>query len=238
MNFDGKAFVKNTTNRTFASVHGYAHVRDVLSNHINHLCLTYDSDFAYVNPTHLTNEKTFNPIDIMHTSGLIPHSIHIIGKETKQSLESQSFIIINDKKIHEIQDDFKYNAKRIYVSRLQPTNIKYNPKSAIVIDSSQKESAIIFGGTTVNVNSKIEVVIPEKGTDYSDISIVIQKNSFIEFKLSDSVTNVINLPESLTYLPGYIKGTFTQSGEYNIKIKYPDGEQILNIIVPYYERLL
>ena len=97
---------------------------------------------------------------------------------------------------------------------------------------------MIFGGVTVNVNSKTEVIIPEKGTEYSNMSIVIQKNSFIEIKVPDGVVNVVNLPQSLVYLEGYIKGTFTQSGDYNIKLKYPDGEQIINIIVPYYQRLL
>lgn len=237
MNFDGKAFVKNTTNRTFISHHGYSTVRDIRPNHINNFCLTSGYDNAYVNPVYMTNENVIKPVVIHNRSGLIPHSV-CVCEDRYQPLKSQTFILIRDDKSHDIQDDFEYEAKRVYVSRLQPTNIKYNPKSAIVIDSTQRESAMAFSGVTVNVNSKIEVVIPEKGTDYSDISIVVQKNSFIELKISDSVTDVVNLPDDLMYLPGYIKGTFTKSGEYNIKIKYPDGEQILNIIVPYYQRLL
>lgn len=238
MNFDGKAFVKNTTTRTFVSAHGYSNVRDMSSSDINNLCLALDSDIAYVQPMHLTNMETLKPIDIIYTSGLIPYTIQVIGEQNIQSLCPQTFILTRDNKIHDIQNNFEYCAKQIYVSRLQPTNIKYNPKSTIVINSVLEESVTSFSAITVNVNSKIEVVIPEKGTDYSDISIVVQKNSFIELKVSDSVTDVVNLPDDLMYLPGYIKGTFTKSGEYNIKIKYPDGEQILNIIVPYYQRLL
>ena len=237
MNFDGKAFVKNTTNRTFISHHGYSAVRDIRPNHINNFCLTSGYDNAYVNPAYMTNENAMNLVVIHNRSGLIPHSVYVC-EDKCQPLNPQTFILVRDDESHNVQDDFEYEANRVYVSRLQPTNIKYNPKSAIVIDSAQKESAMAFSGVTVNVNSKLEVVIPEKGTDYSDISIVVQKNSFIEIKVPDGVINVINLPDALIYLPGYIKGTFTQSGEYNIKLKYIDGEQIINIIVPYYQRLL
>lgn len=237
MNFDGKAFVKNTTTRTFISTHGYSNVRDIRSNDINNFSLTLDSDTAYVQPMYLTNMEILKPIDIIYTSGLIPYTVQVISEQNSQLLCPQTFILTKDNKIHDIQDDFEYYAKQIYIFRLQPTNIKYNPKSAIVTNSVLEESITTFSAITVNVNSKLEVVIPEKGTNYSDISIVVQKNSFIELKISDSVTDVVNLPDDLMYLPGYIKGTFTKSGEYNIKIKYPDGEQILNIIVPYYQRL-
>ena len=238
MNFDGKAFVKNTTTRTFISAHGYSNVRDIRSNDINNFSLTLDNDTAYVQPIHLTNMEILKPIDIIYTSGLIPYTVQVIGKQSSQSLCPQTFILTRDSKIHNIQDNFEYYAKQIYVSRLQPTNIKYNPKTAIVYDSEEKESILAFAGVTVNVNSKIEVIIPDKTSNYTDMSLIVQKNSFIEIKMLDNVSDVTNLPEDLIYLPGYIKGTFTKSGEYNIKIKYPDGEQILNIIVPYYQRML
>ena len=235
MNFDGKAFVKNTTTRTFVSAHGYSNVRDIRSNDINNFCFTLDSDTAYVQPIHLTNMEILKPIDMIYTSGLIPYTIQVY-KEKEQEFES-SKIIIRDARIHETQD-FYYLPKKIYLSSLQPTNIKYNPKTAIVYDSEEKESILAFAGVTVNVNSKIEVIIPDKTSNYTDMSLIVQKNSFIEIKMLDNVSDVTNLPEDLIYLPGYIKGTFTKSGEYNIKIKYPDGEQILNIIVPYYQRML
>ena len=238
MNFDGKAFVKNTTTRTFISTHGYSNVRDIRSNDINNFSLTLDNDTAYVQPMHLTNMEILKPIDIIYTAGLIPYTIQVINKHSIQSLCPQTFILTRDNKIHNVQDDFKYYAKQIYISRLQPTNIKYNPKTAIIYDSEEKESILSFAGTTVNVNSKVEVIIPDKTSNYTDMSLIVQKNSFIEIKMLDNVSDVTNLPEDLIYFPGYIKGTFTKSGEYNIKIKYPDGEQILNIIVPYYQRML
>lgn len=233
MNFDGKAFVKNTTARIFVSSNDRAFVRNAKSN--NFCYLTRDTSNSFVIPQYNTNENVLKPIDKLYINSFIPYTVQVY-KEKEQKLES-SKIIIRDARIHEAQD-FYYLSKKVHLSSLQPTNIKYNPKTAIVYDSEEKESVLSFVGTTVNVNSKIEVIIPEKGTDYSDISIVVQKNSFIELKVSDSVTDVVNLPDDLMYLPGYIKGTFTKSGEYNIKIKYPDGEQILNIIVPYYQRLL
>ena len=235
MNFDGKAFVKNTTIRTFISAHRYSNVRDMRSNDINNFCFTLDSDTAYVQPIHLTNMEILKPIDMIYTSGLIPYTVQVY-KEKEQEFES-SKIIIRDARIHETQD-FYYLPKKIYLSSLQPTNIKYNPKTAIIYDSEEKESILAFAGVTVNVNSKIEVIIPDKTSNYTDMSLIVQKNSFIEIKMLDNVSDVTNLPEDLIYLPGYIKGTFTKSGEYNIKIKYPDGEQILNIIVPYYQRML
>lgn len=238
MNFDGKAFVKNVTVKNFISEHGYAFVREQAALSINHFCFAKDRDEAIVIPTYMTNQNVLNNSTFYCVNGLIPHSVQVYNKEVAHVLNPQRFINVREISVQRIQDSFKYEQKRIYVSRLQPTNIKYNAKSAIVIDSEQKESALSFAGTSVNVNSKVQVVIPEKITDYSDMSIVVQKNCFIEIKLSDSVIDVTNIPDALMYLPGYIKGTFTQSGEYNIKIKHPDGEQIINIVVPYYQRLL
>lgn len=219
MNFDGKAFVKNTTARIFVSNNNRAFVRDT-SN-------------SFVIPQHNTNENVLKSKDKLYINSLIPYTVQVYKEKELES----SKIIIRDARIHETQD-FYYLPKKIYLSSLQPTNIKYNPKTAIVYDSEEKESVLSFAGTTVNVNSKIEVIIPDKTSNYTDMSLIVQKNSFIEIKMLDNVSDVINLPEDLIYFPGYIKGTFTKSGEYNIKIKYPDGEQILNIIVPYYQRML
>lgn len=236
MNFDGKAFVKNTATSSYTSEHGYAFVRDFEEQSINNLCLTKNRSAALI-PAHLTNSKDLKNANRLHTSGLIPHTVQVyINKSV--SFDSLKFVITRDATVHDNIQDFFYRPEKIYVSRIQPTNIKYNPKSIIVNDLEQKENEAVFAGVSVNVNSKVEVVIPERTTDYLDISIVVQKNCFIEIKLSESVTDVINLPDALIYSPGYIKGTFTQSGEYNIKLKYSDGEQIINIVVPYYQRLL
>lgn len=233
MNFDGKAFVKNTTARIFVSSNDRAFVRNAKSN--NFCYLTRDTSNSFVIPQHNTNENVLKSKDKLYINSFIPYTIQVY-KEKEQELKP-SKIIIRDARIHETQE-FYYLPKKVHLSSLQPTNIKYNSKTAIVYDSEEKESVLSFAGTTVNVNSKIEVIIPDKTSNYTDMSLIVQKNSFIEIKMLDNVSDVINLPEDLIYLPGYIKGTFTKSGEYNIKIKYPDGEQILNIIVPYYQRML
>lgn len=240
MNFDGKAFVKNTTVKTFASKHGYAQVRDSAVLDIDHLCLTTGSGTAFILPVHTSNPHDNLKGNTVYSSGPIPYSTQVrwINEERQSELEPYIFEGVNDNTRHNVQSSFLYQPEHAYVARLQPTNIKYNPKSAIVVDSDQKESIISFAGTSVDVRSKVEVVIPDKPTDYSDMSLVIQKNCFIEIKIPENVKDVINIPDALIYLPGYIKGTFTQSGEYNVKLKYIDGEQIINIIVPYYQRLL
>ena len=235
MNFDGKAFVKNTSINFFVSDNGNAFVRNKKEQSVNNLCLTKDNSYALTIPSYNTNKNEINFIKY-YRLGFIPYTVQVYG-ETKQDLDFIRFNIIKDTQIHEEQI-FKYNDSKAYVSSIQPTNIKYNPKSAIVYDSSTKESEYIFAGISTNVYSKTEVIIPEKTAEYTNMSLVVQKNSFLEIKIPESVINIINLPEDLIFIPGYIKGTFTKSGEYNIKIKYPDGEQILNIVVPYYQRLL
>ena len=237
MNFDGKAFVKNISAKNFVSVNDSAFVRDTKEELINFNSNETLFNFSFVLPVYLTNEKEINIYNKLYTNGLIPYTIQVYDNNKKQELDSIDFIITRDSQIHEEQFLY-YKSKNIYVSSVQPTNIKYNPKSAIVYDSVKQETEIIFSGVSVNVNNKVEITIPDKISNYTDMSIVVQKNCFIEIKTPDNVSEVINIPEDLTYSPGYIKGTFTKSGEYNIKIKYPDGEQILNIIVPYYQRML
>lgn len=237
MNFDGKAFVKNVSAKSFVSVNDSAFVRDTKEELFNFKPKETSFNFSFVLPVYLTNEKEINIYNKLYTCGLIPYTVQVCDNNKKQELDSIKFIITRDSQIHETQI-LDYKSKNIYVSSIQPTNIKYNPKSAIVYSSERQETKTIFSGVSVNVNNKIEITIPDKISNYTDISIVVQKNCFIEIKTPDNVSEVINIPEDLTYSPGYIKGTFTKSGEYNIKIKYPDGEQILNIIVPYYQRML
>ena len=237
MNFDGKAFVKNTMAKTFISVNDRAFVIGPVN--VNDFSPVIKSrDKALSLPIHMANSKTLNITNKTYSIGLVPYTVQVCNKEIRQSFRPQKFIISRDATTHNKVNDVSYELKKVYVSRLQPTNIKYNPKSTIVYDSEVKETQTVFTGTSVNIISKIQVVIPENSSGYTDMSLVVQKNSFIEIKLLDNVTDVMNLPDALEFLPGYIKGTFTQSGEYNIKIKYPDGEQVLNIVVPYYQRLL
>ena len=235
MNYDGKAFVMNSSARLFASVNNQA----IVIEDINTLKHPYLDTQTKINMSHTTNTNTMKATSLLYLHGLVPYSSSVSGIEKQQKFNEIRFTNIKDSRIHDKQEDFYYNiARRTFVSRIQPTNIKYNPKTVIVSDSEPKESEFLLNGVCVNVYSKTVLVVPKQSGNYSDMSLVTQKNSFIEIKIPENVTDIIDLPESLTYLPGYIKGTFTKSGEYNIKIKYRDGEQILNIIVPYYQRLL
>ena len=137
MNFDGKAFVKNTTARIFVSSNDRAFVRNVK---INNFCyLTRDVSNSLVIPQYNTNENVLKPIDKLYINSFIPYTVQVY-KEKEQKLES-SKIIIRDARIHEAQD-FYYLPKKVHLSSLQPTNIKYNPKTAIVYDSEEKESIL------------------------------------------------------------------------------------------------
>lgn len=235
MNFDGKAYVKNITTRMFVSQHGQA---SVLKKYINKTLIGDRNSYnVTVRKKIPTNTKTFNYIKFLNKTCQIPYTIQVYNNNNiRCNLKPKEFTIIRS--VISTKSNFSYRIPKIYVSRLQPTNIKYNPKIAIVIDSEKKRLVTNLPSVSVNVNSKVEVIIPDKVSHYSDMSLVVQKNSFIEIKVPKTVSEVTNLPDDLIYLPGYIKGTFTKSGEYNIKIKYPDGEQLLNIIVPYYQRLL
>jgi hypothetical protein len=68
--------------------------------------------------------------------------------------------------------------------------------------------------------------------------LVVQKNHFIELRLSDTIIDVTGLPEGLEYSLNAIKGIVEKSGSYDIRIQYQENSQKLNIIVPYYERTL
>ena len=138
------------------------------------------------------------------------------------------------------QDDITYKG----VNTAYPYNIvssltQYNPVTTLVINhEEEKQKTKDFSSFSVNVTTKQEIIVPE-GTGYQNISVVIQKNCFVEFNFgSSNIIEIINIPDGLEYTLGFLKGIITKSGDYNVRIKYPDGEQILNIIVPYYQRLL
>lgn len=86
----------------------------------------------------------------------------------------------------------------------------------------------------VNVLQKTDIAISDS---IGNVSLVIQKDTFFELKLTN-VMKVDNLPQGVTYENGSIKGTLHNSGEYDIYVYYAVNKQIINIIVPFYRRLL
>lgn len=230
---NNKSIVRDTTSRTFFSEHGHAFIIEEDNQNL-YLNNTKYRDTSVVAIKEISGDKEFS-FTRSKSYGLVPHTINVYDMEGKPKSFPSTRQLIND---HTINDsDISRLYKKVYMTRLQPTNIKYNPISAIVYNDIVEETKIQMGGVMVNINSKAEIIIPEFSS-YGNITLTVQKDCFIEFKLPNNVVDVIKLPTSLIYSPGYIKGTFTKSGRYSMIIEYSDGEQIIDIIVPYYERLL
>lgn len=120
-----------------------------------------------------------------------------------------------------------------------PTNLFIvNQETAFIIDCVHVEKEKDFPIVSANIVDKTEISIPSPSKGYQDMFLVVQKNNFIELKLSDTIINVTGLPEGLEYTLNTIKGIIARSGSYDIRIQYQESAQKLNIIVPYYERTL
>lgn len=233
---NNKAIVRDTTSRTFFSEHGHAFVTEEEDKNV-YLNNTKYTDISTVALKEISGDKEFKFVR-SKSYGLVPHTINVLDTNDMEG-KQQSFPSVRVVAKDNTADNSDINKiyKKVYVSRLQPTNIKYTPVSTIVYGEPLGESKIQMSGTSVNINSKAEIIIPEFSS-YGNMTLTVQKDCFIEFKLPDNVIDVIKLPTYLIYSPGYIKGTFTKSGRYSMIIEYSDGEQIIDIIVPYYERLL
>lgn len=233
---DNKAIVRNSESRSFFSYNGHAFViEDInLESHFN-LAKSYDK--AIIPIKDITGDNEFNPTEKINVAGLIPYTIKVYGNQTKEvPFPIRKFNIIKDLVIND-SDISKYYTK-VYAYRLQPTNINYKPASAIVYGTELDQTYDIqLESARADVRSKAEIKLPDV-SNYGNMILTVQKNCFIEIKLQDDVVDVIKLPDSLTYSSGYIKGTFTKSGNYSIIIEYSDGRQTIDVIVPYYQRLL
>ena len=229
-----KAVVRRKNDRIFYSENGFAFVNEISNdNLLAHFSHASNMGEANVKSNILLGDE-IKPTRVNNSYGLIPYSVNVYGNNKPITLPEHRFAIIRD--ISNIDSTVK-GAKKMYVARTQPTNIFYNTSTAIVYDDSNYQSQVQLGGKTAIINSKAEVILPESSS-YENMSITVQKNCFIEIKLPENTIDVLKLPEFLTHTPGFIKGTFTKSGEYKIIATHPDGEQIIDIIVPYYERLL
>lgn len=130
-------------------------------------------------------------------------------------------------------------SKNILLKR-QPDNFKKFVFHTRIVDKTftinpQKS----FNPIKTNIVDTRKIEIPNVAV-YQKLSIVTQKNCFIEFSFDkDShVANVIGIPEGFEYKNNKIRGVFTKSKEYNFRVIYENGEQEINIIVPAYQRLL
>ena len=230
---NNKSIVRDATSRTFFSEHGHAFVIEDDNKNV-YLNNTKYTDISNVALKEISGDKEFKSVTT-NSYGPIPYTVNVYDEEEKPKSFSSVRQIIADRTIGDIIINNIPN--KVYVGRLQPTNIKYTPASAIVYGDYIEEAKIQMSGVMVNINSKAEIIIPEFSS-YGNMTLTVQKDCFIEFKLPDNVIDVIKIPSYLVYTPGYIKGTFTKSGRYSMIIEYSDGEQVIDIVVPYYERLL
>jgi hypothetical protein len=117
-------------------------------------------------------------------------------------------------------------------------NAYINDITAYIIDGTKSDTSKNFASVSATIIDKTEIVVPPPSKGYQDMFLVVQKNHFIELRLSDTIIDVTGLPEGLEYSLNAIKGIVEKSGSYDIRIQYQENSQKLNIIVPYYERTL
>ena len=238
MNYDGKAIVIDIDRPydAFFSDNGSAVVMPVTlfklytnlndSNVVGEDVKSYNNDYKQNGRSHVIN-------------GLIPHTVQVYNTNT----------LFKENHLLNIAKIFVYDARRlirdIYIfekvkvsDMLIPTNFLAEEVTAYVTDKRKNEFNKDFASVSVNVTDKTEISVPSISDGYQDISIVVQKNCFIELTFSDTIINVTGLPEGLEYTLNVIKGTITKAGVYNITIQYQDDSQKLSIMVPYYQRLL
>lgn len=207
----------------------YNFYKDGFSNVINTNCI--GAITSVYNPNDTTvYEINFTPVKTLSLSSKISITDKFFNKET---------ITVKDDKYNESVCNILMPKTQAVVGIVTKTNMTYTDTSVIkIIDLTQK---IVpdkeFATVTATVTDKTEIVIPDVG-DMQNLSIIIQKNSFFELELAAIPNNIIGLPDELTWKGSNIKGTLTQSKEYNLTITYNQGEQKINIIVPYYQRLL
>ena len=206
----------------------YNFYNESFSNVINHNCIGAVAN-VYDNNNQASYTIEFMPIKTLSVSSEINTNDKIFDKE---------IVTVKDDENNKNVSNIPMTKAETVVGIVTKTNLTYTDTSAIkIIDLTQKtvpdkEFAVV----TVNVTDRTEIVIPDVG-DMQNLSIVIQKNSFFELELAAIPNNVIGLPNELTWKGSNIKGTLMQSKEYNLTITYNQGEQKINIIVPYYQRL-
>ena len=130
--------------------------------------------------------------------------------------------------------------KTTYVQYIVPCNIF--PAQATVwsiLDKTETvKKDISFDSVSAKVTDKSEIKIPDaNGTQ--GFSIVLQKNNFTEIQFANLPVSIAGIPDGMTWSGISIKGTVEKSGTYTLIVTYQDKtEQTIDIIVPYYQRLL
>ena len=234
MNYDGLAVVIDYSKNDFKSVDGYCDItlpnpiQDTSEGYYDESQIT-DNNIYYKNKTFVSDSYVTS-----ETYGITPFTGNITTP--KNTTDFHSITVFSYLNNQDKQYNINYE-KTIPVSIIARTNIITKRFDANVIDKRLSERIIEFPNVTVDVTDKTQIVIPDN-TEVTGLSLVLQKNSFVELELQKMPFGISGIPDGLTWNRQYISGTITKSGSYTMNITYSDGEQILNIIVPYYQRLL
>lgn len=126
----------------------------------------------------------------------------------------------------------KQSAKFKYKKTAESSRQRAFKTFSVLVDNKLEKN---LNTASTTVIQKTDVVIDNS---VGNISLMVQKMEFFELKLN-GVANVTDLPEGVEYKNDSIKGSIANSGEYFINVKYNnDATQVINIIVPFYRRLL
>lgn len=127
----------------------------------------------------------------------------------------------------------KQSAKFKYKKTAESPRQRAFKVNSVLVDNLDSDKKL--NGASTTVIQKTDIVIDNS---VGNISLMVQKMEFFELKLN-GVANVTDLPEGVEYKNDSIKGSIANSGEYFINVKYNnDATQVINIIVPFYRRLL
>ena len=260
MNYDGKAIVVNTNFDLFYSGGDTATVIDVspeynkddffiLNNHVDRKVDFLHNAYAINIKFIANNNNNFKYSSLSNVTfdsiiGLVPYSVQVYNSdELVYNSSEHKYLDKNNslvKKIKNYNNNFDNVFVKVKVSdKILKTNIFVKETKAYVIDYTQSyKSNVSFAPVYMNIADKMEFFVPILSDNFQNMSVIVQKDTFIELKFDSTILNVIGLPEGLQFTLGVIKGTITKSGSYDITIQYEKGSQKLNIIVPYYQRLL
>ena len=259
MNYDGKATVVNCNFDQYYSEGDTAIVMDIspdfefMTN--SHIVAKSESlNNSYVVDTEFiannNNNLQYNSVSAMMCE-LVPYTVQVYEpkelkyynnlKDLTGTLTYNTYVKNSSFVKNKAFKDNNYKPAKVKVSdKIMKTNVFITElEFTNILDKTYYyANDISFAPIYMNIGDKMEFFVPTLSDNFQNMSVVVQKDTFIELKFDSTILNVIGLPDGLQFTLGVIKGTISKSGSYDITIQYEKGSQKLNIIVPYYQRLL
>lgn len=240
MNYDGLALVVECNKQIFKSVNGFCDVITplILPNPLTDNDEINVADSNIIPPPQKKYTTEAYVYDDSNMYGVIPITVNVTS-----SMKKNIKFCITTVDVLQVRNNFAkkcdVNCKiTMPVTLIDRSNITFKKTATNVIDKNIKNKIITFPYTTVEVTDKTQITVPDT-SELSGFTIVLQKNNFTELEFQKTLSLVTGLPEGLERKNQIIKGTITKSGNYIVNVTYSDGaKQTLNIIVPYYQRLL